>query len=158
MEQLPPASSSSLTILMLIAFIVPFVFYLLTLQKTLKAISPENRRMSPSQVWILFIPLFGMFWHFIMVAKIADSIKAESMIREIELKESRPGYLVGLAMCILNCIGLFSELLGLVALLSIVAFLICWIIYWVKIASYKKQIVNASLITLDAETFLETKN
>jgi len=31
------------------------------------------------------------------------------------------------------------------------AFIICWIIYWAKIASYKKQILNSSVITLDAE-------
>ncbi len=158
MEQLPANSTSMLTLLMFILFIIPFVFYLLTLQKTLKAISPENRKMPPSQVWILFIPLFGIIWHFIMISKIADSIKAESLIRDIELKESRPGYRVGLAMCILNCIGLLSELLGAIAGLSIVAFIICWIIYWATIASYKKQILKSSLITLDAETLTTSSN
>jgi hypothetical protein len=31
------------------------------------------------------------------------------------------------------------------------AFLICWIIYWCKIASYKNQIINSNIIEFDAE-------
>ena len=158
MEQLPPNSTSLIAFLLLILFIVPFIFYLVTLQKTLKAISPENRKLAPSQVWLLFIPLFGILWHFMMVSKIADSIRAESLVRDIELKESRPAYSIGLAMCILNCTSLLSELLGMIDGLSGVAFIICWIIYWVKIASYKKQIINSSLITLDAEAYSSTIN
>jgi len=153
MEQPPPNSTSLITLLIFFLYVVPFIFYLITLQKTLKAISPENRKIPPAQVWLMFIPLFGILWQFMLVSKIADSIKAENLVREFELQESRPGYSVGLAMCIFNCTSLLSDLLGIVASFSAVAYIICWIIYWVKITSYKKQILNSSLITLDAETF-----
>ena len=150
----PSASEASLIFFLIFAlFIIPFVFYLVTLQKTLKAISPENRRMKPSQVWFLFIPLFGMVWHFIMVSKISDSIKAEALLRNIESPTSRPAYSIGLAMCILNCTSIFPKIFGILSSITGIAFLICWIIYWSKIASYKKQILNSAVVTLDAESY-----
>jgi hypothetical protein len=151
-EELTPASASLILFFTILLFVVPFVFYLITLQNTLKAISPENRKMPPSQVWFLFIPLFGIVWHFIIVSRMADSIQAESAIREIELKESRPGYSIGLAMCIFSSLSIFSRVIESLASISALVFLICWVIYWVKIAAYKKQIVYSNLITLDAET------
>lgn len=40
--------------------ILPFVFYLLTLQNTLRVVSIENRTIPPEQVWLSFIPIFGL--------------------------------------------------------------------------------------------------
>ncbi|HVX52816.1 MAG TPA: hypothetical protein VHB48_21835, partial [Chitinophagaceae bacterium] len=37
--------------------IVPFIFYLLTLQNTLKIISARNRGMKPDNVWVMLVPL-----------------------------------------------------------------------------------------------------
>jgi len=47
-------------IIILALFLVPGIFFLLTLQNTLKVISPENRKMQPSNVWLMFIPLFNI--------------------------------------------------------------------------------------------------
>ena len=84
-------------------------------------------------VWLLFIPLFGTIWHFFIVSNLADSIKAEADTLNIITDEQRPGYNVGLAMCILNCL-FFFPFAGL-------AGLICWIVYWVKISGYKNLIL-----------------
>lgn len=104
------------------------------------------------QCLALFIPFFAVIWHFIIVSRISDSIKAESFSRNIELKETRPAYSIGLAMCIFNCTSIFSKVFGIFGIFTVIGFLVCWIIYWSKITSYKKQIIKSSEIIFDAES------
>src|SRR5580658_6568217 len=112
-------------------FIIPWIFYCLTLQKALNRCAPENRAMGPGLVWLLFIPLFNLVWHFFVVINMAKSLGAEFQKRGIP-EEPQPGKTMGLVMCILSCCSLIPFLGTIVA----VGFLICWIIYWVKIAGY----------------------
>jgi len=49
-----------LILIVLCGMIIPKIFYLLTLQNALKTISPQNRKMEPGKVWLLFIPLFSV--------------------------------------------------------------------------------------------------
>ena len=51
-------------------FLLPQIFFLMTLQNTIKEFSVENSIIQPSQVWLTFIPLFGIFRQFFMVYKI----------------------------------------------------------------------------------------
>lgn len=113
--------------------LIPMIFYLLTLQNTLKEVSPENQKMPPSNVWLVLIPLFGLVWNFIIVNRMADSLAAEFAKRNIPVDEERPGYSIGLTYSILFCCSIIPVLGGLASL----AGLVCWIIYWVKIAGYK---------------------
>ena len=123
-------------IIIFIIWLIPRIFYCLTLQNTLNEVSPENRRMSPGQVWLILIPIFGLIWQFLMVGWIADSLAAEFRSRNIQVDEQRPGYNVGLTYCILFACSYVPYLGGLAGL----AGLVCWIIYWVKIANYKSQL------------------
>lgn len=120
--------------------VLPMIFYLLTLQNTLLAISPQNRRMPPGQVWLTLIPLFGLVWNFIMVGHIADSLKAEFNSRNMPANEERPGYGIGLAYSICFVCSIIPVLGGLASLGG----LVCWIIYWVKISNYKNQLTTTS--------------
>ena len=112
------------------------IFYLLTLQNTLELISPANRKMPPGQVWISLIPIVGLIWQFVMVIWIADSLAAELTFRNMELREERPGVGIGLAYCVLFGLA-FIPFVGVV---TVLAGLVCWIIYWVKINEYKTQL------------------
>ena len=126
-------------------FLVPAIFFLLTLQNTLKAISEENRRMPPANVWLLFIPLFNIVWQFIVVDKIAQSIAAECARLNLPVKEDKPTYGIGLAWNICNCVSIIPIIGGLAALVT-------FIIYWVKVTEYKNLIkFNQNNFTLDAE-------
>lgn len=148
---------SELTLILLALFIIPVIFYLITLQKTLEAIIPANRRMPPGQVWLLLIPLFNYIWQFFAVSNIADSIKAECERLNIPVSEERPTYNIGLAKNILSLCVLIPFLGGLASL----AFIVCWIIYWVKVNEYKKLIdANKDNDILDAEQgiFYDTKS
>ena len=63
-------------IILILCFIgillLPQIFFLMTLQNTVKEVSVENRTIQSSQVWLTFIPLFGIFWQFFMVYKISQ--------------------------------------------------------------------------------------
>ena len=58
-----------LTIVLIVfaILLVPFIFYLLTLQKALSRCSPGCRAMNPGMVWLMLIPLFHIVWQFFVV-------------------------------------------------------------------------------------------
>ncbi|MBE7171175.1 MAG: hypothetical protein INR73_11325 [Williamsia sp.] len=70
-------------IISVVLLIITGIFYLITLQATFDAISPENREMPSGNVWLLLIPLFGLYWHFVIVHKLAESIKAEAITKSV---------------------------------------------------------------------------
>ena len=122
-------------LLLLAAFIIPLIFYLITLQNTLHEVSPENRKMRPGQVWLCLIPLFGTVWNFFIVGYIADSLKLEFNKRNIKV-EDRPGYSIGLTYSILGAVSYIPFIGGLAAL----GYLVLWIIYWIKINEFKLKL------------------
>ncbi len=131
--------------LFLALFLIPGIFFLLTLQNTLKSISEENRKMPPSNVWLMFIPLFNLVWQFIMVDKIAQSIGAECARLNIPVKDAKPTYNIGLAWNICNFLSIIPIIGGLAAL-------VIFILYWVKVSEFKKLILaNQNNFMLDAE-------
>jgi hypothetical protein len=106
--------------------LVPLIFYCLTLQKALNRCSPENRAMNPGMVWLMFIPIFNIVWHFLIVLNMAKSLGAEFRKRGIT-EDPNPGQTLGLIMCV-------------AALICGPVGLVCWIIYWVKIADYSSKL------------------
>ena len=118
-------------------FLVPAIFYLLTLQKALNRCSPESRAMQPGMVWLMFIPLFNLVWHFMIVINLAKSLGAEFQKRGIQ-EEPNPGKNLGMVMCILACCGIIP-LLGILCSLGA---LICWIIYWIKVAGFSAKLAT----------------
>ena len=118
-------------------FLIPYIFYLLTLQKAFNRCAPENRALAPGLVWLLLIPLFNLVWHFLVVINLAKSLEAEFQKRGIA-EEPKPGQTIGMVMCILNACSIIP-FLGI--LCSLVA-LVCWIIYWVKIAGFSGKIAS----------------
>lgn len=132
-------SLSTPILIMVAAGAVPLIFYLLTVQQTFAAIKPENRQMEPGLVWLTFIPLFGLIWQIIFVGRLADSLHKEFAERSIDVGEPRPGASVGLAYSILFLVSIIP----VVGIFTAIAGLICWIIYWVKIAGYKRMLDGA---------------
>jgi hypothetical protein len=127
-----------------VAILIPYIFFLITLQNTLKAISPENRKMPPANVWLMFIPIFNLVWQFIVVNNISESIKAECEILQLPTKENKPTSGIGIAWCI-------CSLCFFIPFASIAA-LVLWVIYWIKVNEYKNLITeNKDNILLDAE-------
>ncbi len=140
--------TASLQFLFLFLFIVPAILFLITQQNVLKSIHPENRFMSPGQVWLQLIPFFNLYWQFIVVGRIADSIKMELAtttfsfenesipITDNQSLEPRPTYSIGIAYCVSFCLSIIPT----VGFIGSLAGMICWVIYWVRLAQYKKEI------------------
>lgn len=117
------------------------VFFFMNLQNTLKQCAPHNQRMRPGQVWLGLIPFFNYYWNFKVVAAVADSLASEYQQRNLQRTEERPGYQVGMAYCVLYCCALI-QYTGIPALgqLAGLAGFICWIVYWVRTARFKREL------------------
>ena len=89
----------------------------------------------------LLISVFVLVWQFYMVNKVADSIEAEYLSRNLPVP-ARPTYQTGLFYCICNTVGLVGNVpfLSFFALLAGIAGFVAWILYWVKIAEWKNHI------------------
>ena len=118
--------------------LIPGIFFILTLQKALNRCSPESRTTSPGSVWLLLIPLFNIVWQFILVSRISESLHNEFVKRNIE-EEPTPGKAIGIAFCILNICGIIP----IVGIIASACGLVCWIVYWVKIAGYSNKIAQS---------------
>jgi hypothetical protein len=125
-------------IVLVVIFIIPQFFFLVTLYKTLKNVSVENRKMEPNMVWFSMIPFLGNIWQFFIVKKIASSLNAEFSKRNINIPEEQPGYVIGMTYCVLFCFSIIP----LIGSLAFIAGFVCWIIYWIKINKYKNQLQN----------------
>jgi hypothetical protein len=158
-----PQTGGYLQLLLLLALIIPAIFFMLTQQNTLKALKPESRLMKPGLVWLQIIPLFGQVWQFFVVTRIADSIKKElsspqddsilgfSDAAAFEDQGQRPTYAIGMTYCILYTGGfainvIFTTnarnvgLISMIVAFSTLAGMICWIVYWVQLAQYKRKL------------------
>jgi len=118
--------------------LLPLIFYLLTLQRALSACAMENRRMQPGLVWLQLVPLFGLVWQFFVVLGVSGSLHAEFQKRGI-VEEPNPGQSLGLAMCILQVCGIIPFL----GILAVLAGVVCWILYWIKIVGLTAKLAPA---------------
>jgi hypothetical protein len=124
-------------VIMIAVSLAVTIFFILTLQKALNRCSPENRAMQPGMTWLLLIPLFNLVWIFIVVINMAKSLGAEFQKRNIAI-EPEPGKTIGLAYAILAA----CSIVPFVNYLTGIPALVCWIIYWVKIAGYSKELAS----------------
>lgn len=134
------------------------VFFLLTMRETLRRVSGENRAMPADHVWLFFIPVFGYFWFIYMVVKVRDSLRAEYHSRGLPV-EGDFGYSVGLAAGILAiiCAAWSWAPSGflLAGFVLAVGQLVCWVIYWVRIAWAKARLGGSPEARLGSPEDLE---
>ena len=135
-----PTLALIVTLLFALAVVIPF---LLTLEKALNRCTPASRTMKPGKVWLMLIPVFGLFWQFVVVMNIAKSLGNEFARLGIPRPESELGKNIGLAMCVCNCC-FFIPLLGRLA--AIAGFVLC-IAYWNRIANYSRVLDARQAIT-----------
>ena len=118
------------------ALVVTAIVYLLTLQKAFQRCSPQCRTLSPGLVWLLLIPLFNFGWCFVVVTSLSRSLHNEFVRRNLTHFEPEPGKGIGIAAYILN----ICAIIPIIGILPAIAGIICWIIYWVKIAEFSRAI------------------
>lgn len=149
--------------LLIVFFIIPAILFLVEQQRTLKAISPANREISPGEVWFQLIPVFNIYWQFVVVTRIADSLLKEQTFLEsqddsilgvpdydaVEAIGNRPTYKIGMAWCTLFLLDILVTRLQwgpfnypLIPGLVLVSAMICWIVYWVELMKNRKKILK----------------
>lgn len=106
-----------------ITWITVTVFWLLVMQRALELVFPNNK-MPAGNVWLTFIPFFGLYWQFEVVQKVADSLGEEYRRRGIISREARPGFGVGLTANILLCCAFIPSFGILIAIVSNISRLI----------------------------------
>jgi hypothetical protein len=116
--------------------LVIVLLYLSFLAGVLRKCSPWSRTMQPGMVWLMLIPFFNVIWSFIVVLAIADSLGNEFRLRNIPVDDPKPGKSIGIAMAVCQACGIIP----LVNILAGLAGLVLWIMYWVKIAEYSRQL------------------
>jgi hypothetical protein len=115
------------------------IFFLLNISKTLTLVSPRNRKMEPGMVWLNLIPCLQMVWTFLIVLRTAESLDDEFYDRRLRSGgDYGKGVGLGWAIC-----AVLSAIPYIGAIFSIPA-LICFILYWVKIHGYRKQLEGYS--------------
>jgi hypothetical protein len=90
-------------------------FWLVAMQKALEILPPE-KKMPPKNVWLAFIPFFGLYWQFEVVRVVADAMGKEYIRRGIIPREPRPGFHSGLSANIMTCCAVIPSFGILVAL------------------------------------------
>lgn len=154
--QNPDALAGTLCVIVggvLAVVLVIAIFFLLTLQKALSRVSPRNRLMEPGMVWLMLIPCFNIIWQFFIVIRVPGSLRNEFRDRNRD-DGSDYGKGIGLAYAVLNLVGSCAgnsqrgqppefamTASGISLVLSIIG-LILFIAFWVKIASYSKQLAE----------------
>ena len=112
------------------------IFYCLTLSKALKEVHPELRELEPGQVWLLFIPFFNLYWLFVVASKVPNSLKAEFRDRGMGKSGDDYGANIGKWYCICTIASIIPFVGSFIGL----AGFILWIMFWVRIAGYGKQL------------------
>jgi hypothetical protein len=126
-----------LGVIILVSLIIGILF-LLTLHKALARCAPRNRTMEPGMVWLNLIPIVSLVWMFITVARISESLKNEFRSRGWHRRDDDYGNTLGMTTCALNIASIIPYIGGCLGL----AALICFIIYWVKIAGYSGRLAT----------------
>lgn len=113
------------------------ILYLMMLSKTLSRCASRNRTMEPGQVWLNLIPCFNLVWLFITVNRVAESLEEEFYDRRLP-REGDFGKGLGITYLSLYLAGMIPYIGALFS----IGGLICWIMYWVKISGFSKQLAE----------------
>lgn len=118
-------------------------FYANTVRKTMLRIADENRFFQPGQAWLLAVPIFNIYWNFVVARRLSDSLNNEFFDRKVA-EEERPGLASGMSyawMFLLSHIPLPPFLMIAFMILSIVYF----IQYWVKVNNFRALLIEHDL-------------
>lgn len=132
--------------------LIPVILFFIMQQDLLLSIRRENRQLAPGKVWLQLIPVFGAIYQFGVIDKVSKSIENElnapigdSIFSETGTGIShKPTYNIGMAYAILIIVS-FIPLVYVKSFIGLAA-LICWVIYWVQLAKYRRLIKQRLLL------------
>lgn len=126
--------------IVVIAFIA-YIAFLSALDRVLKRVDPENRRMEPGQVWLSVLPVFNLVWLIVTIERVGESLRNEFISRGRFQKAESYGKAAGLGMMFLAIVGIPFAAIGTPCTLIfwVIAF-VYGIVYWLQLFSYARQL------------------
>lgn len=124
------------------------IVYIAFLGGVLWKCSPSSRTMQPRMVWLLLIPLFSLYWSFVVIFALSDSLANEFRLRNIPTSEPKPGKTIGTAMAVCGA----CSIIPFVNILTMPAHLVLWVIYWVKIANLSRRLDSTPVSVVASAT------
>jgi hypothetical protein len=131
------------------------IAFLTMLQRLLRAIPPQHRRLKPGLVWALFIPLFNIGWVFVVVHAVTKSISntlsdrgiPERRLPTLGLGAVTAAFAIAaglLSGCIFYLPAQIPQLLlpDIAVMCSVltVVWIVLFAVYWGQLISYKRKI------------------
>ena len=103
----------------------------------------------PADVWFCIIPIFGVFWMFRVVNAVSDSLRNEFVDRKIvrggDFAKALGRWwlavsVLGVAILVVPYVTHDSEGAGLALNLLSIAWLVLFVLYWLRVAGYSRQL------------------
>jgi hypothetical protein len=154
----------TLVILLILAVLAVNIWYYISLQTAMDAISQRNRSMSGGLVWLNIIPVFGFIWAFVFNSALKKSYEVE--FKELGVNE-RVSLVSGILYPAFNLLFVIFNytvpylmygtydfqylyysrdglLIIVLAIIFLLANLVFWIIFWVNVAGLKNKLQSFS--------------
>ena len=98
----------------------------------LRTIPPGHRKMHPALVWLLIVPLFGLFWNFYVFINVAESFRAyfQSRGRDVGDAGRTLGFATALVWLSVICLKI----------IAVVPTVILVVIYLVKVIRMTREV------------------
>jgi heme/copper-type cytochrome/quinol oxidase subunit 2 len=119
--------------------IIVWILYARTMAKTLELIHFDNRHLQPKNVWWLAVPFINIYFNFVCVRALSDSLTNEFYDRKIA-EEENPGRQTGLSYAWFFLLSMFPYLPAFLKLTFSLLSMIYFVMHWVKIAHFKHLI------------------
>ena len=120
--------------------LIPVVFYFITLQGTMNKLSPANKPFEGALIWLSFIPLLGGIWYLVYVCMLSKAIEKDYSAVGQQNDGAMP-LAIGLVVSTIACMIPFINLIAWIAVLVV------WIMYWIRMAAYRKALPVAGSTT-----------
>ncbi|WP_434632326.1 hypothetical protein [Chromobacterium sp. CV08] len=107
------------------------IFYYLTLQQAMNAVSPANRPLPGGLIWLALVPVAGLIWYMIYIVLLASALRTE-LAQRGETGDGGLAVSVALVALLVLC---FVPYVNLLAILPAVAL---WLTHWTKTANCRR--------------------
>ncbi len=142
-EMLQGMSREYFILLVAVGFLFQVISLVLAyhIRATVRLVRKENRCLIPGQAWIIAIPLINIFYNFIIVRKLTDSLNNEFYDRQMAVDENptqKQGYFMAYSFLVSN-----FPLPAFISYIVVIACLICYVNYWIKVNEYRKLLKSS---------------
>lgn len=127
-----------IVLIVLLPFVMAYIFYIRTLQKTLAELSDKNKSLPSWSIWLILLPVVGSLCLLYVVWKLSQSLALEFKDRGIESSNENTGLIIGMLMSLCFLLAVRSPIFGAIGVLF-------WIIHWVKMSKYKSVLRNTPI-------------